>query len=75
MRDALTHGPSNGILLCKTCHDWVHAHPLEARRFGWIVSRSTGDPGIVPVKAHFGWVLLDVTGSFDYADAPFTQEG
>lgn len=57
--DEHRHCTCNGILLCKICHDWVHAHPLEARRLGWIVSRHVGEPGTVPVfTEQHGWVLL-----------------
>jgi len=70
VKDEHQHCPCNGISLCKTCHDWVHAHPFEARRYGWIVSAHEPDPGAVPVKAHFGWLLLNGEGGFTYADEP-----
>jgi hypothetical protein len=31
------HGPENGLAACRSCHGWVHAHPEEATRNGWIV--------------------------------------
>ena len=32
----LLHDPSNGALLCRSCHDYAHSHPGESR---WIKSR------------------------------------
>lgn len=66
MRDQHTHCPCNGVLLCETCHDWVHAHPFEARGFGLIVSRSETQPGQVPVTAYYGTLLLECDGKFAY---------
>jgi 5-methylcytosine-specific restriction endonuclease McrA len=31
----LKYDPSNGILLCNSCHTWVHNHPKEAHLGGW----------------------------------------
>lgn len=28
------HSPGNLLDLCREHHDWIHAHPLEARRLG-----------------------------------------
>lgn len=43
----------NKVSLCRWCHRWVHANPAEARRDGWVVSRSD-DPAVIPV-VHWGW--------------------
>jgi hypothetical protein len=68
IRDDITHSPCNGINLCGTCHDWVHAHPFEARAQGWIVSRYK-DPRQEPINHFlFGWVLLTEDGG--WASAP-----
>lgn len=68
IRDRHTHCTCNLITLCGRgntdgCHGWVHSHPFEARRLGWIVSRHT-DPTPVPVltRQHGGWVLLGCRG-------------
>lgn len=62
--DEHTHCPCNGVWLCKTCHDWVHAHPFEARTAGWIVSRHVEQPSDEPVDSHFGTLLLMCDGLF-----------
>lgn len=52
----------------KTCHDWVHAHPVEAMENGWIVSRHCTNPLTEPVNhALFGRVLLDNDGGYSLA--------
>lgn len=63
------HEASNLILLCGSgtngCHEWVHAHRLEAATYGWIVSGFDDHPEQVPIltKQH-GWVLLDDEGGW-----------
>lgn len=41
-------GVSNLVSLCRTCHDWVHAHPQEAYEGGFLV-HSWEDPAEIPV--------------------------
>lgn len=61
------HSPANGLLLCRTCHEWVHANPLMARLGGFIVSMHEKEPGSVAVvHALFGPVLLDETGGWSH---------
>ena len=65
--------PANGILLCRPCHEWVHAHPQDAYRAGWLVSR-WDDPAAVPVLYQLprgaAWRLLDDDGGWAAADSP-----
>lgn len=58
------HGVSNLLSLCPLCHRWVHAHPVEARAAGWIVSvHEDKDPTQMPVRHFTGdQVLLDDEG-------------
>lgn len=49
-----THCPCNGVWLCRTCHQWVHAHPTEAKKEGWIVSQWVIRPGQVPYIRRIG---------------------
>lgn len=44
--------PSNGIALCRPCHDWVESHRAQALDLGLLV-RQGADPAEVPV-----WLLL-----------------
>lgn len=50
------HCPCNGILLCRTCHDWVHSYEASAKNFGFIVSAYVDDPGGVPLRT---WIGVD----------------
>ena len=34
-----SHDLNNLISLCAACHGWVHEHPAESRKHGWLVSR------------------------------------
>lgn len=69
------HCPCNGILLCRTCHVWVHQHPEEARSWGLIVSRHVEFPGSVPVVAHFGTLMLGCNGNYAHFDLSDKAEG
>jgi 5-methylcytosine-specific restriction protein A len=64
VRDSITHSPANGILLCHTCHVWVHAHPFEARASGYIVSRYANPFEESVMHALFGPVMLDENGGY-----------
>lgn len=66
--------PENRIMLCGSgttgCHGWVHANPAVARAHGWLVSKFTGHPELVPAEHHSrGWLLLAADGSFAVAAA------
>lgn len=74
VKDEHQHCQCNGILLCRTCHSWVHGHPFQARRFGWIVSRHTERPAETPILLRSGdWVTLSCT-SLDYTAATDPEE-
>lgn len=62
------HSPANLLLLCGSgttgCHGWVHAHPAEAYRHGWLV-HGWDTPAAVPVLGDRGrrwWVLTTEGG-------------
>ncbi|MDF7665705.1 hypothetical protein [Bifidobacterium sp. ESL0745] len=57
------HQPENLMLVDGSgdtgCHGYIHAHPAESYRKGWIVHRTVNDPSTVPVlTAQWGWVWL-----------------
>lgn len=54
VRDEHQHHPCNGVLLCGTCHTWVHANPFLARKSGFIVSAHEPEPGKIPVDTVWG---------------------
>ncbi|MDF3308749.1 hypothetical protein P3H15_27400 [Rhodococcus sp. T2V] len=60
--------PSNYLMLCLHCHtggdDSVHANPVKAREFGWILSPHQ-EPSKAPVYTWHGWVLFADDGSID----------
>lgn len=61
--------PSNGLLLCRWCHDWCHRHPEHATAAG-LMLLSGSDPTICPawLPACYGgavrwqWRHLDILG-------------
>jgi hypothetical protein len=59
--------PSNGLALCRVCHKWQHAHPIDAQVAGWTIVPEGGEapvPAEVPVlTAYRGWVRLLPDGS------------
>lgn len=64
--DVHQHCPCNGVWLCTTCHTWAHAHPVEARRSGFIVSRHIDFPGVVVVHTPWGARQHNCGGGYLY---------
>lgn len=60
------HEPANLITLCGSgttgCHGWVHSHPREAMRHGWMV-HGYASPAATPVSTPHGMLLLDDDGN------------
>ncbi|MDQ8040488.1 HNH endonuclease signature motif containing protein [Cellulosimicrobium sp. XJ-DQ-B-000] len=49
----------NLVALHRHCHDWVHHHPADATRLGFMVA-SHADPATTPLHLHGRtWVLPD----------------
>jgi 5-methylcytosine-specific restriction protein A len=69
VRDDHRHCPCNGVWLCATCHQWVHANPLMARIDGFIVSRHVAEPFTVPVATPLGWRWQDCEGHIEYEES------
>jgi hypothetical protein len=74
---------SNGLAACGMgnlygCHGYLHQHPLEAKKNGWIV-QPWEDPLKKRVLIHskFGhtWVLLDDEGGMTLAPWPKQSDG
>ena len=64
------HTPANLVHICGTCHNWAHAHPVDAELTGWVTLRS-GTVGPLWMQAGLfgrGWYLLD--DSFGFAGWP-----
>ena len=57
---------TNALHVCRPCHMHAHAHPVEARANGWIVS-SYYSPASQPVRIRGRWYLLRDNGSKDPA--------
>lgn len=61
---------SNLAALCRTCHDWCHGHPTEARGGGWIVERGQ-DWRVKALQLHDGsLVLLDDEAGYSFVGWP-----
>lgn len=35
----VAYGMANLVTLCRSCHEWAHAHPVDALRDGFVVAR------------------------------------
>lgn len=46
LRRGGNHSPQNCLLLCLSCHNWVHAHVKTSLANGWLVSQYD-DPATV----------------------------
>lgn len=63
------HLVCNLLTLCGPggCHDWVHAHPEEARRLGYIItSYDDTEPFRVVLASFMGPILLSCDGGLDW---------
>lgn len=62
--------PANILDLCRTCHQYDHAHPTTAYDGGWHL-RSGTIPEDAPVWFHhegtFGWAYLHHDGTYTWA--------
>lgn len=60
------HIPSNLILVCLTCHDWIHHHPTMALARGWLVSGAVAHADIAdhPVWSEMRQELLHITDDY-----------
>jgi 5-methylcytosine-specific restriction endonuclease McrA len=70
VRDQHTHCCCVLVLLCGTCHRWVHAHPFEARTEGLIVSRFVDEPGTVPQVTAYGLRIYHCDGGTEHKEQP-----
>lgn len=62
VRDQHQHCACNGIMLCPTCHAYVHRYPTIAGGLGFIVSRFEPEPSTVPVRSVQGWAEMTCDG-------------
>jgi 5-methylcytosine-specific restriction endonuclease McrA len=60
----IAYGLANLASLCRECHDWVHAHPEEGYRTGYLV-HSWDDPADVPLVLGTHWIKLRSDGEFE----------
>lgn len=57
----------NLLFVGRPCHAQIHAHPVESRRYGFIVS-VYAEPSVIPVLWHRReWVHLDSAGGLEPA--------
>lgn len=63
VKDEHQHCPCNGVWLCRACHLWAHAHPVEAIAAGFVVTQWQDEPGQQPQRRPDGWWLTGCDGS------------
>lgn len=62
-RNIGSNSPSNGLWLCRACHDYItHREVAVGRARGLVVSAYAPDPAAVPVLIGRHWWLLDDAG-------------
>lgn len=65
------HRVSNGLAVCRTCHNWIDQNATLARQWGWLVAHPH-DPATVPALIYtvngYGWWLLDNDGGYHFQD-------
>lgn len=68
------HQPSNLISLCGTgttgCHGWIHAHPAQARAYGWLLQAGDNTTETPVYTRRHGWILLDDDGDWTHCPPP-----
>jgi hypothetical protein len=63
-----TWEPSNGLHVCRPCHDWIGWRPISAMERGWHLEPHE-DPRTARVwLARRGWCLLSNPGDIDVLD-------
>lgn len=62
--EAVAYGLANLILLCRSCHNWVHGHPTESYKLGFLV-HSWDDPEEVPVVKSGARIYFRSDGTFE----------
>lgn len=63
------HSPENSLLVDRTCHDRIHAHPGWSRDNGWIVGSLSGfEETIAERPARIGgkWAYLLPDGTYEW---------
>lgn len=70
VRDEHTHSPANGVLMCRTCHQWVHANPAKAKTLGLVLTQWEPDPASKPVRTWRGWVEVTHDGKMHWTEVP-----
>lgn len=58
------HLVENLLGVCSTCHSWIHAHPKDSYKSGWLVKMSY-DPGEALVARRGRVVQLDSLGGYE----------
>lgn len=67
VRDGHQHGYENCVSLCHVCHAWVHAHPIDARDAGLIVSMHELDVQTIVLMSYMGPITLEADGGIRWA--------
>ena len=62
----IAFGVANLVSLCRSCHDYIHAHPAEGYRLGYLV-HSWDDPAEIPIVLKPGthYIRLRSDGEFE----------
>lgn len=53
---------ANLLFVGRECHTYIHAHPVESRKYGWIVSMSRNPLDVPVLWRSKEWFYLDDDG-------------
>lgn len=62
------HCPCNGVWLCHVCHKYLHEHPEEALRLGFIVNSWEPEPSLIPIQTVWGWRFHTCNGRIEWVN-------
>lgn len=68
------HVVVNGLAICSDCHTYIHGHPAESYRNGWIV-HGFDYPEDEPVLRRGRWVLLHEDGTMTEVERDQSDTG
>jgi 5-methylcytosine-specific restriction enzyme A len=62
--EEVAFGLANLISLCRECHSYIHAHPAESYKLGYLV-RSWDNPELVKIETNLGSLEIRSDGTFE----------
>lgn len=68
-KENINYGAGNLVSLCRDCHAYVHAHPRESYRTGFLVA-SWDSPEGTQIVTKFGTIMLHPDFTVEQTEGP-----